>query len=126
MSNFKPQDSVGQLADQAGKSADHALQVTQHALQQAANGIAHGAHGAIDSMSDTAKHGAQQISEFAQRGTDSVIQASQAVANQATRASKVAVHYIQDEPVKSMLIAAAVGASLMALVTLASRSRDRT
>jgi hypothetical protein len=34
------------------------------------------------------------------------------------------VGYIKDEPVKAMLIAAATGAALMALVGLVSRSRS--
>jgi ElaB/YqjD/DUF883 family membrane-anchored ribosome-binding protein len=33
--------------------------------------------------------------------------------------------YIKDEPLKAMLIAAAAGAALMALVGLLARSRDR-
>jgi hypothetical protein len=33
------------------------------------------------------------------------------------------VAYIRDEPVKAMLIAAATGAALMALINLVSRSR---
>ena len=43
------------------------------------------------------------------------------------RAAKVSdntVGYIKDEPMKSMLIAAATGAALMALVSLVTRNRD--
>jgi ElaB/YqjD/DUF883 family membrane-anchored ribosome-binding protein len=43
----------------------------------------------------------------------------------ARHASDDAVSYIRHEPVKSMLIAAAVGAALAALASLASRSHDR-
>jgi ElaB/YqjD/DUF883 family membrane-anchored ribosome-binding protein len=35
------------------------------------------------------------------------------------------VQYVRAEPVKAVLIAAATGAALMALVGLMSRSRDR-
>ena len=38
------------------------------------------------------------------------------------RAQDTTVGYIKDEPVKSMLIAAATGAALMALVSMMSRS----
>ena len=43
----------------------------------------------------------------------------------ARHASENTVSYIKHEPVKSMLMAAAVGATLAALVSLASRSHDR-
>ena len=42
----------------------------------------------------------------------------------AQMASEQTVAYVKDEPVKSMLIAAATGALLMGLVSLLGRSRD--
>ena len=42
--------------------------------------------------------------------------------DQAVRASDKTVGYIKDEPMKAMLIAAAAGAALMALVALLGRS----
>jgi hypothetical protein len=42
--------------------------------------------------------------------------------DKALRASDNTVGYIKDEPVKAMLIAAATGAALMALVSLITRS----
>lgn len=41
----------------------------------------------------------------------------------AARATDSTVSYIKDEPVKAMLIAAATGAALAALMSLLSRSR---
>ncbi len=45
------------------------------------------------------------------------------VRDQARQAANSARGYVQDEPVKSILIAAAMGAALMALLTLVSRAR---
>ena len=39
-------------------------------------------------------------------------------------ASDATVNYIKEEPVKSILVAAATGAALMALVSMMSRSRS--
>jgi ElaB/YqjD/DUF883 family membrane-anchored ribosome-binding protein len=43
----------------------------------------------------------------------------------AAQASDETVNYIKHEPVKSMLIAAATGAALMALISLFTSRRDR-
>ena len=49
---------------------------------------------------------------------------SQQLREKAQLASESTVAYVKDEPVKSMLIAAATGALLMGLVSLMGRSRD--
>jgi ElaB/YqjD/DUF883 family membrane-anchored ribosome-binding protein len=51
---------------------------------------------------------------------------SQNLQDRALRVSDNTVGYIRDEPVKSVLIAAATGAALVALVGLLSRSRARS
>jgi ElaB/YqjD/DUF883 family membrane-anchored ribosome-binding protein len=48
----------------------------------------------------------------------------QLVRDTARQASDRTVGYIRDEPVRSMLVAAATGAALMALVSLMARSRN--
>jgi len=65
----------------------------------------------------------EQVSSLAQRGADAVRGGSQQLRDQARHASDSTVTYIKDEPVKAVLIAAATGAVLMALVSLMSRSR---
>jgi len=67
----------------------------------------------------------EQASAFAQRGVNAVLDSSQHLRDSAQRASDNTVMYIKDEPLKSMLIAAATGAALMALVGMLSRSRSR-
>ena len=59
----------------------------------------------------------------ARRGVEAVRETSAQLREKAQQASDSTVGYIKDEPVRSMLIAAATGAALMALVNLASRSR---
>ena len=66
-----------------------------------------------------------QASALAQRGVDSVRDTAQQLRERALRASDGTVNYIRDEPVKSMLIAAATGAGLMALLSLLTRSSNR-
>jgi ElaB/YqjD/DUF883 family membrane-anchored ribosome-binding protein len=51
-----------------------------------------------------------------------VKESTQQLREKAVQASDTTVSYIRDEPIKAMLIAAATGAALMALVGLLGRS----
>ena len=64
----------------------------------------------------------EQASALAQRGVDAVRDRSLQVRDQALRASDSTLNYIKDEPVKAVLIAAAAGAALMALLGLLRKS----
>ncbi len=100
MSDIKPTAVYNNLADQAA-----------HLVQGASN---------------QASALAQQAGDLTQHGLDAVRDSSRQLRDKAQRASDVTVRYIQDEPVKAMLIAAATGAALMALVSLISHGRNRS
>lgn len=65
----------------------------------------------------------EQAEAAARRGIDAVRDGSHQLREKAQQATDSTVAYVKDEPVKSMLIAAATGAVLMALVTMMGRSR---
>lgn len=67
----------------------------------------------------------EQAGDLAQRVVEAVREGSEQLQNKAARASDSTAKYIRKEPVKSLLIAAAAGATLMALVSLMLRSRNR-
>ena len=91
----QPVDKFTTTADQASQSVDHLVNATQ------------------------------RVSDMAHRGMDSVREKSHQLRVKADLASEKTVNYIRQEPVKSVLIAAATGAALVALGKLISRSRDR-
>lgn len=64
-----------------------------------------------------------QVSALMQRGMDGVHDTSQQLRDRAQDASDKTLSYIKDEPFKAILIAAASGAALMALINY-SRARD--
>lgn len=75
----------------------------------------------------------EQFAPLVEKATQSVDHAMESVREtshqlrlKAEHASDSTVNYIRHEPVKSVLIAAAVGAVLMALVNLVSRSGNRS
>ncbi|MBE0474371.1 hypothetical protein [Rhodoferax sp.] len=80
-----------------------------------------------NALVDQASHAADQVAKSTQQLAHNVSQGVRDSAHQlrvkAGYAGDDAVHYIRHEPVKAMLIAAATGAALMALVSLFSHSR---
>lgn len=81
----------------------------------------------IDRAANATVHAAEVAAQgaegAAQRGVAAVRSGSQQFLDRAHTASDRTFGYIQHEPVKSMLIAAATGAALMALVGLLTRQR---
>ena len=95
--------STPTLAEQAIQSSSNALDSTHRA-----------ANNALDSMGRAMDLGVERVHKASQQMRDS-----------ASRASEGTVNYIRHDPVKSVLIAAATGAALMALVTLLTRPHNR-
>jgi ElaB/YqjD/DUF883 family membrane-anchored ribosome-binding protein len=77
-----------------------------------------------DNLADKAAGSANDAGTLAGRGVDAVRARFHQARDNAQRASKSASKYIKSEPVKSLLIAGAVGAALMAVVRLVVRPRD--
>lgn len=89
-------DTTNDLADKAAESADAAIQTARQK-----------AHDALDGLSNTM----QSVKDQATATFDRIRPQIESVAA-----------YAKDEPTKALLIAAAAGAGLMALVALASRT----
>ncbi|MCW2311658.1 hypothetical protein [Rhodoferax antarcticus] len=125
MSTFPSTDKSADLINQASQSADHAIRATQ----QAANGVVDSAANSLQDLRQQAapamERASERVSSMAHRGLDSVRETSHQLRVKAEHASDSTVSYIREEPMKSVLIAAATGAALMALVSLVARSRDR-
>jgi len=121
----KPADQTNTLADQAAHSVEQAIQATQNAANTALDGMSDAVQSARDEATPMLNRASDRASEMAQRGADAVRHSSQQLRDQAQRASDGTVGYIKAEPVKAMLIAAATGAALMALLSLVNHSRHR-
>lgn len=78
---------------------------------------------------DQATHAADQVAKTSQQLANSALEGVRNTSHQlrvkAEHASDNTVRFIQHEPVKAMLMAAATGAALMALISLFSHSRNR-
>lgn len=78
----------------------------------------------VDQATQAADQVAKSSQQLANGVMDGVRDSSHQLRVKAEHVSDNTVHYIRHEPVKAMLIAAATGAALMALVSLISRSRS--
>ncbi len=113
-----------QVTDQVADKAEDALDSTK----RAANNIIDAAQTRLNELRDDVPNrlarAAAQVDEFTRRGLERARQTSLDVRDQVYRAGDRTADYIRDEPMKSVLVAAACGAALAALISIASR-RDR-
>ena len=79
----------------------------------------------INQTSHAADQAIRATQHLANNAMESVLDTSHQLRVKAGHASENTVNYIRHEPVKSILVAAAAGAVLMALVSLFSASRHR-
>jgi ElaB/YqjD/DUF883 family membrane-anchored ribosome-binding protein len=119
MNTNRPYGQSSRLADQA----DDAIASTQRTTQEALSSLSDRVNDVRDQAAPVMNRVAAKAEELARRSADAVRDRGQQFREQAYRAQDMTVGYIKDEPLKSILIAAATGAALMALVQLL-RERD--
>jgi ElaB/YqjD/DUF883 family membrane-anchored ribosome-binding protein len=120
------------LGQEASNFAEHAADSASSAIRSTQN-VANNAFDRLSDKVDTAREQAvplinrisTQAEAAARRGAEAVKETSAQLRDKAVRAQDTTVGYIKDEPVKAMLIAAATGAALMALISLSTRSSRR-
>ena len=95
------------LVDSAARAAERALHSTQDSANHALDQMADQASGLMARGSAAVHHRSDQVRAQVQQGRDSTLS------------------YIQHEPFKAVLMAAAAGAALMLLTSLLSRRSSR-
>ena len=130
-----PNAGTGKI-DHLVEKAESATQSAANTAEQAISSTRRAANGALDTLHDSVEHlreevpgaisrAAAQADQLARRGIDKARQASAEVRERVHVAGEHTVSYIKDEPVKSVLMAAAAGALLAALIGLVARSDRR-
>jgi ElaB/YqjD/DUF883 family membrane-anchored ribosome-binding protein len=115
---------IDALAERAAGRADDAIAATRRAANGALDALHHGIDDLRDQTPGAISRAAAQVEDLTRRGLDRAKQTSADVRHPVSRASDRTVGYIQDEPVKSVLIALAAGAAAAALIGLLTRSRS--
>ena len=129
MTTTNPTSNIGASAagivDSAANSADQAIRSSQRVANQTLDQISEGVDAVRAQAAPALNRLATDAEQFTRRSVDKVREGSQQLREQALRASDKTLIFIKDEPVKAVLIAAAVGAVLMALATLVGRAGPR-
>lgn len=113
---------VSNFADHAADSASGAIRSTQNVANATFDRLSDKVDSVRDQAAPLINRLSSQAEAAARRGADMVKETSAQLREKALRAQDTTVGYIKDEPIKAILIAAATGAALMALISLASRS----
>lgn len=92
-------------------SADHALNHAGRALGST-----------LDNVAPVLQQAAERLNDIAHQGLDAMRNGTGELGEQARRAGDRTASYIRHDPIKSVLIAAAVGAGAMALYSLLRHS----
>lgn len=118
-------DDVSTLAHEATQATEHTMRSMQRTTQQSLDRMADGLDDVRAQTSSAVKQMTREAESLRQRGMDAVRDGSHQLREKSAHMRDATTTYIQHEPVKSMLMAAAVGAALMGLVALFSRGEDR-
>ncbi len=101
------------IAAQAGAAADESIHTTRR-----------GAHRVVDRLADGAQRWAAQTDHLAHRGADALRCGADQLRERARHAADHTLVHIRQQPMQSVLVAAAVGAAVGLLLALFARPRD--
>jgi len=114
-----------QLADDARQTANEAVESTRAYAQNAVNAAGEKVRELRRDAEPAVEQLAAPVQQAVQRGLDAASTTGARAQRRIGQAADVTGRYISDQPVRSVLIAAAAGAAITALIVLASRrSRD--
>ena len=117
-------DTFKTLGNDAASVAHAVTQSTEHAMRAAQEGMERMSDGlsVARNQSGTAlRQLAHQTEALAHEGAEAVREGAHQLREKSMQVKDATTTYIQHEPIKSVLIAAAVGATLMGLVAVFSR-----
>ncbi len=117
--------AASNMVDKAAENASGAIRSTQNATNAAFDRLGDKVDSVREQAAPILDRLSQQAEAITRRSIDAVRDSSAQLREKAAQLSDTTVALIRDEPLKSVLIAAASGAALMALVVLASRSGNR-
>jgi ElaB/YqjD/DUF883 family membrane-anchored ribosome-binding protein len=109
-----PRNETHAVIDRAARRGDAALQAGADA-----------AHHALDSIGESARRLQADAAALGQRSLDTLRDNGRQLRERAQVTGERTVDYIRDEPVKSVLLAAAAGAALVAVFGLLGSGRSR-
>ncbi len=118
-------DQANGLIDQAAHAVEGAIASTEQAANNAVGTLTEQVHHVHDDIAPVLAHAADQAASLAHRGVEGAREASRQVQVRAEALSNSTAHYIQEQPLRSLLIAAATGAVAAAVISWLRSPRAR-
>ncbi|CAN5905887.1 hypothetical protein BH11PSE13_BH11PSE13_23540 [soil metagenome] len=122
--NTTASNTASQMADDARQTANDAIDSTRSYAQNAVNAAGEKVRDMKRDFEPSVEQLAARVQQAVQRGLDAASTTSARAQRNIEKAADVTGRYISDQPVRSVLVAAAAGAAITALIVLASRRRD--
>lgn len=124
--------TIRDLGDEASSVARAGANATEQTLRSTQRAVQQGMDSFSSEMNDARAQGRTGLKQLlsgtgdlATHGLEAVREGAHQVREKSAHLRDATTTYIQHEPVKSMLIAAAAGAALMGLIALFSRNGSR-
>jgi len=117
--------SPSNLADRSLVSTDQAIRSTQRMANDAFDDMAATAHDLRERAAPVVERAAERASAVIHHGVDAVRERGNQLSDSAHRVADGTRSWVREEPVRSLLIAAAAGAVVMALLTAMGRTAPR-
>ncbi|HSW04631.1 hypothetical protein [Aquabacterium sp.] len=118
-------ESIDQAADSAASKATGVIQSTKRVANVALDSLQTSVDDLRQAVPSAFSHAAAQVEDLTRRGIERARATSTQVREKVSETGERTVSYIKDEPIKSVLIAAAAGAAMAALIGWLARSRTR-
>jgi len=116
--------TAAELADEYRQAARDTVDSTRAYAQNAVNAAGEKVRDIRRDAEPTMEQIAARVQQAVQRGLDSATKTSARAQRRMEEAAEVTGRYIADQPVRSVLLAAAAGAAITALIVLATRRSD--
>ncbi len=120
-----PGENASSFIDTAAQAADNAIRSSQRLANQKLDQLAGQVESARSSAGPALDGLANDATRLAQRGSDALRLRSDQLRAQALKARDSTRDYIQQDPLKAVLIAAAAGATIMLVGQMIGRRRSR-
>lgn len=114
-------DAAKRVVDKSAEAAQQALSSSRGVANRTLDGLSSRVDSARDVAAPAVQHAVERTQQLGHQTMDLVRNGAQQLRDQAQHAKDASVVYVRQEPLKSVLMAAAVGAGLMAIATLFMR-----
>ena len=115
--------SAKATAESIGDALSSAEGLAQHAATAAADQVNQSLHNLVQEVSPTLTNMAERVAQMSRHSVAAMKNGQHQISNSLHDAKDSTVSYIRHEPVKSVLIAAALGATVVTVFNLLTRSK---